>query len=498
MRKMPVVMSLLLYLAMVLSVGGCGSASSSPQPLDADHTNLIFVVSPDLAYHESGDVAADTANLTSQGLHRSLLLASYLKQQVLGGGNVTGIYALEPMTHLQTAYGYPDMAPLGFIQQFALLNQTTLPIDQNGTTYTGNTYPIKASYGQGQVPDGVVPPTAPLPILPRYSPDSTGLDFHNAGAANEALAYSIIDNRRTGYFVFSAPWETVNALLRSINTRYGYRLALPAAYQGSNYIHAISIPPTGAARLLTYNSRVKPSSSYPVLPAPVATVACTDSPLSYSRVAGQNGVTVPAHMNTNATVYIVRHAEAHPGPGARFDNGNYVGAGQWRALSLANALKDKITRPDMIYSIDPAGTWYPNGAMNVSYIRPSLTVLPYAIANNLPYHLASTFSLGSAFTPTDDTVAEATKDFFFTGGTFSNKTVLVAWESGHIKPFLKKLIESYGGNYAALPDGWTDWLSTDYDTIWTVRLDAQGNLSVDNANCEGIDSASLPAAAPLF
>jgi hypothetical protein len=31
-----------------------------------------------------------------------------------------------------------------------------------------------------------------------------------------------------------------------------------------------------------------------------------------------------------------------------------------------------------------------------------------------------------------------------------------------------------------------------------VQLDAQGNLSVDNSLCEGIDSASLPATPPLF
>ena len=42
------------------------------------------------------------------------------------------------------------------------------------------------------------------------------------------------------------------------------------------------------------------------------------------------------------------------------------------------------------------------------------------------------------------------------------------------------------------------WPSEDYDTIWTVTLDAKGNLTLDNDLCEGIDSASLPATAPLF
>ena len=44
---------------------------------------------------------------------------------------------------------------------------------------------------------------------------------------------------------------------------------------------------------------------------------------------------------------------------------------------------------------------------------------------------------------------------------------------------------------APLPD-------TDYDTVWTVKLDAQGNLTADKALCEGIDSSKLPLTAPLF
>jgi hypothetical protein len=40
--------------------------------------------------------------------------------------------------------------------------------------------------------------------------------------------------------------------------------------------------------------------------------------------------------------------------------------------------------------------------------------------------------------------------------------------------------------------------STDYDTIWTVEIDAQGNLTVDNALCEGIDSTKLPVMTPQF
>ena len=120
------------------------------------------MVSPDLAYHAPGDINPNTANLTNQGLQRSLLMATYLKTQVLGTNNVTGIYALAPMTHLQTANNYPDMAAIGYIQQFALLNQITIL-----RVTTANSYPINAAYAPGDVPSGVVEPSPYIPWLPR-------------------------------------------------------------------------------------------------------------------------------------------------------------------------------------------------------------------------------------------------------------------------------------------------------------------------------------------
>ena len=118
MDKGTVVLSLFLALALTL-LAGCGSsqpAPPAPAPLSAGNVNLIFVVSEDLAYQASGDVNPKTANLTNQGLQRSLLMATFLQQNVLGALNVTGIYALEPMTHLQTADNYPDMIGLETIQ----------------------------------------------------------------------------------------------------------------------------------------------------------------------------------------------------------------------------------------------------------------------------------------------------------------------------------------------------------------------------------------------
>lgn len=482
---------------LILSLSGCGGSSSSnaTAPLSADNLNLIFVVSPDLAYDPLGDINQDTANLNNQGLQRSLLMATYLKQHVLGKENVTGIYALAPMTHLQTSNDYPDMTSIGYIQQFALLNQFTLL----GTT--GNSYPINTSYASGSVPSGVSVPT-------QYCPNCTGLDFNNTNGNNDMLISGIINNNIPnnipGYYVFSAPWETISALLTKINTLYGYNLNLPASYRGPNYVYTISIPSSGSASLVTYNSNLDPPSNYPVLPSPVQSAACTHSLQPYFkavRIGGVDSVTVPANSNTNQRVYIVRHANAHPDPAYEFEDGNYVGAGQWRALALSDALRGKIS-PNMVYSIDPAQWFNVYGTFNVSYVRPSLTILPYAIANNLPYFLVSEFQLGT--NPTDPVVAQNTSNFFFTSETInlSNQTILLAWESGHVRPFLNALLTSYGGNnppqlpVAGPPAG--GWPHEDYDTIWTVTLDAQGNLTVENDLCEGIDSTKLPAMAPQF
>ncbi|MBE0585425.1 MAG: hypothetical protein IH612_16905 [Desulfofustis sp.] len=493
MPRMPAVKSLFLFFILTLLVACSDSGSNATSALNAENINLIFVVSPDLAYSTAGDINTETANLSNQGLQRSLRMATYLKQQVLGGRNVNGIYTISPMSHLQTTSNYPDMAAIGFIQQFALLNRITLHVDGNGNIYTANSYPINSSYAREEgVPNGVALPTS-------YCTDCSGLDFSNAAGINDTLVAGIMNKETPGYYVFSAPWETVSAMLAKINTEYGYNLNLPTTYMGTNYIYAISIPTSGKASLVTYNSKLNPPATYPVLPSAVPSTACTHSLQPYYRLVlynGMTGVTMPSEINRNTRIYIVRHAEAHPDPAFGFDDGNYVAAGQWRALSLANALRGKIA-PNAVYSIDPAGMWYPNRDIRVSYTRPSLTVLPYAIANNLPYSLAAGLSLGNPFNPTEEDVAINTSDFFFTGGTFSNQTLLVAWESGHIKPFINELIKSYGitDPTLLLPVAWP---SEDYDTIWTVTLDAQGNLTVDNELCEGVDSANLPDTAPMF
>jgi len=487
-NRISAVRALVLVLAVALCTG-CGYSSNpnAVAPLNAGNLNLIFVVSPDLAYHAPGDINPDTANLTNQGLQRSLLMATYLKQQVLGNKNVNRIYALEPMTHLQTANSYPDMAAIGYIQHFAALNQITLTgLGGYGTPlYTANSYPINASYATGPVPSGVAAPLFPCPSC-------QGLAFDDTKGSNEVLVAGILKSRVPGFYVFSAPWETISALLAGVNRQPpGHNLDLPTTYSGSNKVYAISITPSGSASLITYNSNLNPPAAYPALPAPVAGAACAAQPaFSMAATGGINAVAIPPGANTNETVYMIRHAEAHPWRG--WDDGNFVGAGQWRALALPDALRGKIS-PTQVYSIDPAQVYpgaYIAGNSSFSYVRPALTAEPYAIANGLPYYLVSEFEIFADSSP------QLTSDFFFRGGKFSNQTVLLAWEHTHFPPIITALLGSYfPANMAPTAPAWP---SDDYDTIWTVTLDATGNLTMNNALCEGIDSKKLPVTAPKF
>jgi len=485
MRKFTI---LVIALLISFTLAACGNPCGTSAPLSTGNLNLIFVASEDLDYHASGDIDLKTANLTNQGLQRSLLMATFLKQQVLGTKNVTGIYALEPMTHLQTANNYPDMAALVTIQQFALLNQVTMTSGTvGGTTCTANSYPVNASYAPGSVPNGVAAPLIP-------SKGCQGLDFKDQGGCNETLLTGIIKANVPGFYVFSAPWETVSSLLVNINKLQGYNLALPVSYRGPNYTYVITITPSGSASLVTFDSKVNPPSNYPALPPPALTsTASTATPFNITVTGGNGGAVIPAGINTNETLYMIRHAEAHPG---YFDDGNFIGAGQWRALDLPNALRGKIS-PDQVYSIDPAqvfqGTVSASGQSYWSYVRPSLTVAPYAIANNLPYNLAASFEILAENAPQPATQASA---FFFNGGKFSNQKVLLAWEHNHIPPTVNALLSSYfpnGGGPTA-----PDWPENDYDTIWTVTLDATGNVTVDNSKCEGIQSSTLPATCPQY
>jgi hypothetical protein len=366
------------------------------------------------------------------------------------------------------------MAAIETIQQFATMNTDTLQFNPTqADLYTANSFHINLTYAIGQTISGVAPTLF-------NCVGCQGIDYADQEGDNDYLLSSIIADKLPGYYVFSAPWDTTLNMMTTLNQAKGYSLPLPSSYPGPNHIYAISVTPAGVASLLTYDSKVTPKTTYPVLtPEPSVNTACQAKPFSYSASTSS-----PLVTNTNETLYLVRHAEAHPI--SSWENGNYVAAGQWRALALPKALQGKIN-PDQVYSIDPSQSG-PSGYVEFSYVRPSLTVQPYAIANDLPYNLVASFQLNDFAT-----VNQKTIQFFFADSQFSNHKILLAWEHDHFPPFVTALLKSYGSSQAA-----PSWASGDYDSIWTIKIDSTGNMTVDNSLCEGIDSSKLSAIAPQF
>jgi len=184
-------------------------------------------------------------------------MAAFLKRNVLGGNNAAGIYVLEPMTHLQTANNYPDMVALETAEQFAVLNQIALSFGSDPPV-AANSYPLNVSYSTATLPDGVAEPLFTCPSasgLPQYS--CQGLDFRDLDSANETLVSDIITRNVPGFYIFSAPWETVSALMANINRLESYDLSPPAHYLGPNYLYAISIAGPENATLFTYDINIQ-------------------------------------------------------------------------------------------------------------------------------------------------------------------------------------------------------------------------------------------------
>src|SRR6201999_3685838 len=114
-------------------------------------------------------------------------------------------------------------------------------------------YPVFTSYTAESVPQGVVPQ---LPLCSACQ----GLDFNDQQGDNEALVNTVVEGKSPGFYVFSAPWETVSAVFGNMNRLKGYNLATPATYAGPNYVYALTIRSLGTARLVTYDANLSPSA----------------------------------------------------------------------------------------------------------------------------------------------------------------------------------------------------------------------------------------------
>ena len=481
--------SLLIPAALILlsvAVAGCCNYPN-PSPLSSANINLIFVVSQDLT-HNDGDINPDTANLNTRGLQRAISLGTYLHSTLLNQAGVNGIYVLEPATHPQTENNYPDLVPLETVEHFAMLNQysiTSAPSTPAATTFSGNSFPVNDCYTSASVPPGVA--------IPSSFPNCQGIDFADNGGDNEALVNGIIAQEQGGFYVFALPFETLQLLLNNLKALNSYDYIVPAAWEGANTLYVLTIPPKAQTTLTACDTRINPAATYPApFPAPQS-APCGQQRFFEIPTATTEGSLVPKNINKNETVYFIRHAEAHPA--SYYEDGNLIYPGHVRALYLPIALAGKITTPDCVFAVDPAQPIPSEVDSNMySYVRTSQTVAPYAIKNNIPFNVASAFQWGGLTDEEDDAAVDAAVTYFFTGGQFSNKTLLISWEHNHIPRIAQALVNNYfpSGGAPTVPPS-KDWPENDYDTIWTFSLDGSGNLTLSNHSCEGISTDSLPS-----
>ena len=413
------------------SSGNTTNTNTSPivPILDQHAFNFIFV--------PSFESSPTTNNLSIQGLNHSLLFGQMLNN--ITANQVAAIYALDPFATIVD--NLSDLKPLQSIENYALLN------------------------GSG-VND--ILPSDPSTI------ENIILDVL------QNSSYGVITS---GNYVFAMPTTLINTVLSDLSAYNNYALSFTFEPITNNHQYLIlSISDMANMAANTYTDGINASTTYPNVRV-ASNSRCLESTVTIS-TSGNN----PANITRNETVYFVRHVEAHPAEnaGGSFDNGNYVCQGQWRALASPAILFDKMGSklPDYIYSSDPSDFYWESLP---TYIRPALTITPFAIKYNMPLNLIES-SMFSWDQP------ESLASYLFTGNKFNNRTVLVAWEHGNIKAAIHFLLQNiYNDPNAAnqLPH----WSDTDYDTLWKVEIDQNGTATFSNS-CEGIDSASLPMACP--
>ncbi len=261
----------------------------------------------------------------------------------------------------------------------------------------------------------------------------------------------ILANKPEGIYVVSAPLATIQSVAAFLT---GSTLNLEPSGQ---YV----VVAGSRARLTAqvYVDGIKANSLYPQIPLPPPTTACPQPSQSITAAA-------PSGLQAykSLTVYFVRHVEAHPT--AAFENGNYVCQGQWRALGAGSALLGIMGKrvPDHIVSTNLSGLIDCNGSC--AYIRPLLTVTPFAIQHKLPVTLAP-FQWND---PTDLANWLFNKASYYPSQAKDGNTILVGWEHGNIQAAVQAVFQNVYQNSAAagqLPN----WSFTDYDTVWKLSTE---------------------------
>jgi hypothetical protein len=181
-------------------------------------------------------------------------------------------------------------------------------------------------------------------------------------------------------------------------------------------------------------------------------------------------ITAPANAagsETTETIVLVRHAEKPPDGLGQLDC-----QGLNRALALPLVIKKAFGTPAAIFAPNPAEQKPDEGKL-YDYVRPLATIEPAAIAFGLPVHA----EIGQS--RIDDLRAQLDLP------VYRDAFVLVAWEHTRATLLARALMKEYGGNADAVPD----WKSTDFDSIYVVKIRRSGSSATASFELhhEGLD-----------
>ena len=405
------------------------SANADIPPLNANAWNLVFV--------QSFEPDASTNNLSVKGFNHAQLFGQLLNTITAGKiADVRGIFSFSPSSNKQ------DMTTLESIEPFAVLNNRAV-------THTLVSPGDIATYG-----------------TPTYRIDG------------------ILSDQPRGTYVIAMPATMINDTLVQLLGQN----APSGGIASNNYNQYVVLSlANGRMSAVVYDDGLKPDDRYPELRLKATPGRNCPNPTVNIHVPKPKSS--PFVFNTKQTVFFVRHVEAHPN--STFENGNYVCQGAWRAIG-ANAVLHELMRgaPKNILTTNPHGLIGCDGTC--SYIRPALTIAPYAIQHGQKLMLAD-FQWNDA-----PTLAASlfTRNTPYSKPAFDKALTLVAWEHEHIDQAVQYLI----GTLYNAPDKAKQlppWSFTDYDTVWKLETDEHGDLTFSNT-CEGIPSNSLPSTCPAF
>ncbi|WP_028456480.1 hypothetical protein [Chitinilyticum litopenaei] len=318
----------------------------------------------------------------------------------------------------------------------------------------------------------------PYALLNNQGVSSQSLNQGDASVYNSPAYFlqQLLGNQPRGTYVMAMPPEMIQAMIASVSSD---TLTLNGTHQ-----YVVLSGQSTPFTVSSYDDGIADDARFPQVALPPRST-CPQAPVTIQ--ARAPGGWQPY---TEQKVYLVRHVEAHPS--GNFENGNYVCQGQWRALGANGRLSEIMgkRKPDYIFTSNPNNIIGCSGTC--SYIRPALTVAPFAIEHNMPLTLAE-FQWNDA---TDLAQALFNRASPYFSRAEKGGTILVGWEHAHIEKAVKYLLAGMYRNPAAAAQV-PAWSFEDYDSVWELATDKQGNLTFRNT-CEAIPSAALPSTCPAF